>query len=149
MLSHGGSQSAPQPISLPWLPGTDTASGWVIGPRSMPASAGGCGCPTIALVETTPKSPSWSRAMARYSTGVPWASPLTSWNTRYGALSSVPSLRHVVSPTGRHAKVTWVKSPPGTVTPTSARPVTMPASPGAVNDGIGRSRSPRSFEFAL
>ena len=100
MSSHGGSQSRRQPISLPWLPGTETASGWVIGPRSTPASAGGCGCPTIALVETTPKSPSWSRAMARYSTGVPWASPLTSWKTRYGALSSVPSAVHLLGADG-------------------------------------------------
>ena len=148
MSSHGGSQSAAQPISLPWLPGTETASGCVIGPRLIPGSAGGCGCPTTALVETTPKSPSWSRAMARYSTGVPWASPLTSWKTRYGALSSVPMGCQSCVPTGRQAKVTWVKSPPGMATPISARPVTIAVAPGAENTGAGTSLSARSLALA-
>ena len=41
------------------------------------------------------------------------------------------------APTGRQAKVTWVKSPPGTATPTSARPVTIARLAGAEKTGAG------------
>ena len=45
--------------------------------------------------------PLLSLATARYSSRVPLVIEVTSWNTRYGALSSVPSVVHACVPTGR------------------------------------------------
>jgi hypothetical protein len=45
--------------------------------------------------------PLLSLTTARYSSSVPLATPETSWKTRYGALSSVPSGFHSRVPTGR------------------------------------------------
>ena len=50
----------------------------------------------MAYVWATDRLPLWSRSTARYSTSVPLARPVTSWKTRYGALSSVPSAVHAV-----------------------------------------------------
>ena len=78
-----------QPSSEPWLPGIETSAGCGTGPtgRRRPGGA----LPTTPHVDATPRSPSWSRTTTRYSSIVPLARPLTSWKTRYGALSSVPS----------------------------------------------------------
>src|SRR5512139_4105487 len=138
-----------QPISEPWLPGIDTACGWVTGPTPPPPPpAGGGGSPTTPYVEATPRSPSWSRTTARYSSSVPLAIERTSWNTRYGALSSVPSRVHLVPPTGRQATLTWSKSLPGRPTPTSARPDTTPPAPGDLKNGAGATSSSASRAVA-
>ncbi len=114
------------------LPGTDTAVGWVTGPVPPPPPGGGsvAGSPTVAYVEVTDRLSELSRSTARYSTSVPLASEETSWKTRYGALSSVPSGVHSPPPTGRQARVTWLKPPSGTATVIGERPPTTPPADG-------------------
>ena len=105
--SQSGCQSPGQPISLLSVPGTLTASGWSTGPPPPPPpSPAAAGRRRSAYVWATDRLPLWSRSTARYSTSVPLARSVTSWNTRYGALSSVPSGVHVVgagrAPGDRH-----------------------------------------------
>ena len=62
----------------------------------MVTSGGGTVVPRAALVDVCPPL---SNTTARYWTGVPACRSLTSWNTWYGALSSVPTDVHGPSPT--------------------------------------------------
>jgi hypothetical protein len=61
-----------------------------------------------------------SSTTARYSTGVPGVSADTSWNTRYGALSSVPT--GCQRPFTLASNVTSYSEEPATVAPISTRP---------------------------
>src|SRR6478735_9923218 len=134
--AQSGAQSAEQPISEFRSPGTLTFAGWTT--LSFPPEIGpvGAGSPTTAQVPVADRWPELSFNTARYSTRAPLARPVTSWNTRYGALSSVPSGRQSVVPTGRQAKLTWLNPPAGAATPTSARPPTVaPAAARNVMDG--------------
>src|SRR5665647_2505896 len=101
-----------QPISELWLPGTLTLSGWVTGPTppELPPPPAGAGVPTTPYDEAADTLPLLSLVIARYSSRVPLARPVTSSKTRYGALSSVPRTRQLLVPTGRVAKVTWAKA---------------------------------------
>jgi hypothetical protein len=70
---------------------------------------------------------------ARYSINDPFGSALTSWNTRYGALSSVPSRCHCVVPTGRKANDVCTGVLAGTAARISARLATTPPADGLAN----------------
>ena len=89
-----------------------------------------------------------SRSTARYSTSVPFASAETSWKTRYGALSSVPSGVHSPPPTGRQASVTWLKPPSGTATVIGERPPTTPPADGFSTCTAGASSRSASVPAA-
>src|SRR6478752_9673782 len=117
---HSGCQSPGHPIALFSVPGTLTLAGWTTLSFPPDAAAGG-GLPRTADVPVADRCPALSFSTARYSTSRPLGRAETSWNTRYGALSSVPSGCHAVVPTGRQAKLTWLNPLDGTVTPTSAR----------------------------
>ena len=77
-----------------------------------------------------------------------WA--LTSSNTRYGALSSVPSTRQLLVPTGRTAKVTWLKALSVRAAEISARPPTTAPGCGEVTHVVGAALRwailPRAFQ---
>src|SRR4051794_14682523 len=77
-LAQSGCQSLAQPISLLNEPGTVT--------EVTTGSGGGGGSPTTPELFATERLPDESLSTARYSSTVPLASPVTSWNTRYGAL---------------------------------------------------------------
>ena len=88
-----------------------------------------------AVVEVADTRPYASSTTARYSSSVPLAIPDTSWKTRYGALSSVPSTVQAVVPTGRYAMVTSLRPftvPPVSVAPIAARPPTTPPEPAVM-----------------
>src|SRR5205085_552895 len=91
--AQSGCQSLAQPISVLSDPGTvtDVTTG----------SGGAGGSPTMPDVFATARFPEESFRTARYSRRVPFARWVTSWKTRYGALSSVPSKVHADVPTGR------------------------------------------------
>ena len=61
----------------------------------------------------------------------------TSWKTRYGALSSVPSRVHVLSPTGRQETVDLDEVARGHVDATAARPLDDAAGAGDTERGRG------------
>src|SRR5690242_2896477 len=65
-----GCQSPGQPISELWLPGTETAPGWVTGPPPPGSPGSATGSPTTPYDEATEWLPLESVSTARYSSSV-------------------------------------------------------------------------------
>jgi len=102
-----------------------TDDGWVTGSPFSTSPPPTWALPTTAQDPLAATRPAASRVTARYSRTEPTGMPETSWKTRKGALSSVPTTLQSVAPRARTRKVVWAKVPAVTSAPTSARPATL------------------------
>ena len=117
--AQSGCQSPGHPISELWLPGTETTRSPGTGPGP---AAPSIASPTPAYVEAAALFPAASTDTARYSTTVPAASFVTSWNTRGLVVSAVPSGVQVLAPSTRYPTDVSLHALPGTSAATGATP---------------------------
>src|SRR5258706_2479573 len=147
--AQSGDHSIPQPISSLVVPGTLTKCGGGTSPTPPPPPTGAGASPTTPKVDRADRWPSLSFTTTRYSISEPLANALTSWNTRYGALSSVPSGCHVDVPTGRNANDACANLLAGIAARTSARPASTPPADGDMKDTAGALSLSAIDRFAL